>query len=180
MGSDLIARPVPGSTRTRSSLLANLPTPKLIFSERLAGCSVSLRVWQSTLSLDKRLWPTVAPRSRWVMMLPHCSSKQFKRLRPTPKSFPSGRPSAKNMMGVLMGFALGSVASTGFVGKRTLGNLCPWPNGERLAVFTPYKEFQRDIPHYGRAEASWVEFAVKTFETMPPRHHGTADRGFAR
>ena len=45
---------------------------------------------------------------------------------------------------------------------------------ERLAVLALYKEFQRDIAHYGAAEASWVEFAIKTFATMPPMHNGKA------
>ena len=45
---------------------------------------------------------------------------------------------------------------------------------ERLAVLALYKVFQRDTAHYGTGTARWVELAVKTFETMPPRHKGTA------
>ena len=56
-------------------------------------------------------------------------------------------------------------------------NTSPAPvanTSERIAVLALYKEFQRDNPRYGAAEASWVEFAIKTFETMPPRHNGKA------
>ena len=43
----------------------------------------------------------------------------------------------------------------------------------RIAVLATYKQFQRDLPRYG-TEASWVAFAIKSFESMPPRHQGTA------
>ena len=45
---------------------------------------------------------------------------------------------------------------------------------KRIAVMATYKQFQRDIPQYGKAEASWVRFVVKTFETMPPKNKGKA------
>ena len=44
----------------------------------------------------------------------------------------------------------------------------------RIGVLVPYKEFERDIPHYGEAKASWIRFAIESFEKMPPRHHGEA------
>jgi hypothetical protein len=43
----------------------------------------------------------------------------------------------------------------------------------RLAVLTPYVALQRDLPVYA-GEAGWIAQAVKSFQTMPPRHKGTA------
>lgn len=39
----------------------------------------------------------------------------------------------------------------------------------RLAVLTPFKEFQRDLPVYG-PRAGWIDFAVKSFQDMPRRY----------
>jgi hypothetical protein len=43
----------------------------------------------------------------------------------------------------------------------------------RLAVLTPYVALQRDLPVYA-GEAAWIAQAVTSFQTMPPRHQGTA------
>lgn len=43
-----------------------------------------------------------------------------------------------------------------------------------IAVLATYKQFQRDSDRYGKAEASWIGFAIKTFELMPPMHQGKA------
>lgn len=42
---------------------------------------------------------------------------------------------------------------------------------EQLAILAPFREFQRDLPVYGRP-AGWVEHAVRSFQTMPPQHGG--------
>lgn len=42
-------------------------------------------------------------------------------------------------------------------------------NSPRLAVLTPFKEFQRDLPIYG-PRAGWIDFAVRSFQDMPRRH----------
>lgn len=47
-------------------------------------------------------------------------------------------------------------------------------SSDRLAVLATYRQFQRDIPQYGEAKASWVNFAISTFQTMPPEHSGKA------
>jgi hypothetical protein len=43
----------------------------------------------------------------------------------------------------------------------------------QIAVFAPFREFQRDLPMYG-GQAAWVSHALKSFETMPPKRGGTA------
>lgn len=44
---------------------------------------------------------------------------------------------------------------------------------ETLGVLLPYRAFQRDLETYGEP-AGWITRAVKSFETMPVRHQGTA------
>lgn len=38
-----------------------------------------------------------------------------------------------------------------------------------LGVLLPYKDFQRDLPIYGR-KAGWITHAIRSFETMPALH----------
>ncbi len=45
---------------------------------------------------------------------------------------------------------------------------------KRIAVLATFKQFQRDGPRYGEAKASWVDFVIKTFESMPPKNGGEA------
>ncbi len=79
------------------------------------------------------------------------------------------------MTAVLMDFVPELVAFNGICWKAYTRQLMPVAaTSKRLAVLALYKEFQRDIPHYGGDEAGWIEFAIKTFETMPPRHNGTS------
>lgn len=40
-----------------------------------------------------------------------------------------------------------------------------------LAVLTPFRAFQRDLPIYG-ATAGWVKHAIHSFSEIPPRHGG--------
>lgn len=44
---------------------------------------------------------------------------------------------------------------------------------DRLAVLLAFREFQRDLPVYGRP-AGWIEHALHSFQTMPPQHGGEA------
>ena len=44
---------------------------------------------------------------------------------------------------------------------------------DQIAVLLPFREFQRDLPIYGRT-AGWIQDAVRSFQTMPPRHGGAA------
>ena len=44
---------------------------------------------------------------------------------------------------------------------------------QTLGVLLPYRAFDRDLPVYGEP-AGWIPHAVKSFEAMPVRHHGTA------
>jgi hypothetical protein len=43
----------------------------------------------------------------------------------------------------------------------------------RIGVLCFYKAFRRDLPRYG-AMAAWVEFALRTFQEMPPQRQGQA------
>jgi hypothetical protein len=43
----------------------------------------------------------------------------------------------------------------------------------RLGVLAPYRAFGRDLPRYERT-AGWVQHAMGTFQSMPPRRDGTA------
>ena len=42
---------------------------------------------------------------------------------------------------------------------------------QTLGVLLPYRAFQRDLRIYGEP-AGWITHAVKSFQTMPVRHHG--------
>ena len=44
---------------------------------------------------------------------------------------------------------------------------------KRIGVLLPFRALQRDLPIYGD-KAGWVRHALKTFQTMPPRHGGEA------
>lgn len=75
------------------------------------------------------------------------------------------------------GLCAGVGCFTGICWKAYTRQLMPLSKvSKRVAVLALYKEFQRDLPIYGPDEASWIEFAVKSFTTMPPRNNGAAIR----
>ena len=43
----------------------------------------------------------------------------------------------------------------------------------RIGVQCLYKSFERDLPRYG-SRAGWIEFALRTFQEMPPKRDGRA------
>ena len=47
-----------------------------------------------------------------------------------------------------------------------LARQCP-----QIGVLLPYRAMGRDLPIYGEP-AGWIKHAIKTFQTMPPRHGG--------
>lgn len=156
------------------TLLANLPKPKLIFLNDLqgapsaCGCGNPLCRWTSDYGQRRTTIPLGDDAAaRFVSAI--------QQALPNAEVIPVWTTECEEHDGSPDGLCAGVGCFNGICWKAYTRQLMPVADrSERLAVLAPYKEFQRNTPHYGSAEASWVEFAVKTFESMPPRHHGTA------
>lgn len=156
------------------SLLADLPAPKQVFLNDLqgapsaCGCGSPLCRWTSDYG-NRRTTTALGDdaAARFVMAIQKASHNS--------EVIPVWATECEEHDGSPDGLCAGVGCFKGICWKAYTRQLMPLAEmSNRLAVLALYKEFQRDVPHYGRAEASWVEFAVKTFETMPPRHDGTA------
>jgi hypothetical protein len=155
-------------------LLADLPTPKLIFLNDLqgapsaCGCGNPLCRWTSDYGKRRTTMPLGDDAAALFV-------QAIQKASPNAEVIPIWTTECEEHDGHPDGLCAGVGCFNGICWKSYTRQLMPLADrSERLAVLALYKEFQRDIPHYGSAEASWVEFAVKTFKTMPPRHDGTA------
>lgn len=155
-------------------LLAKLPTPRLIFLNDLqgapsaCGCGNPLCRWASDYGERRSTIPLRDDAAALFV-------KGIVGASPHAEVIPVWTTECEDHDGSPEGLCAGVGCFEGICWQAYTRQLMPLAAiSERLAVLTLYKEFQRDIPHYGAAEASWVEFAVRTFETMPPRHNGTS------
>ncbi len=156
------------------SLLANLPVPKLIFLNDLqgapsaCGCGNSLCRWTSDYGQRRTTVPSGDDSAALFV-------DAIQEALPQAEVVPVLTTECEEHDGSPLGLCAGVGCYKGICWKAYTRQLMPLAEkSKRLAVLALYKEFQRDIPRYGSAEASWVEFAIKTFETMPPRHNGKA------
>ena len=156
------------------TLLANLPAPKLIFLNDLqgapsaCGCGNPLCRWTSDYGKRRTTMPLGDDAAAIFV-------QAIQKASPNAEVIPVWTTECEEHDGHPDGLCAGVGCFNGICWKAYTQQLMPLADmSERLAVLALYKEFQRDIPHYGSADASWVEFAVNTFKTMPPRHDGTA------
>ncbi len=156
------------------ALIAGLPTAELIFLNDLqgapsaCGCGNDLCRWTSDYGKRRTTVPLGDDAAALFIL-------QVQKASPNSEIIPVWTTECEEHDGSPDGLCAGVGCFNGICWKAYTRQLMPVANTcKRVAVLAPYKEFQRDTPHYGSAEASWVEFAIGTFETMPPRHHGTA------
>ena len=155
------------------SLLADLPRPQLIFLNDLqgapsaCGCGNSLCRWTSDYG-DRRTTIPLGDDAATLFV------KAIETVFPESEIIPVWATECEEHDGSADGLCAGVGCFKGICWKAYTRQLMPLvATSQRIAVLATYKQFQRDIPRYG-AEASWVAFAIKTFQTMPPRHDGKA------
>ena len=156
------------------AFLANLPPPRIIFLNDLqgapsaCGCGNPLCRWTSDYG-ERRTTNPLGDDAAALFV------KAVQAASPSAEVIPVWTTECEEHDGSADGLCAGVGCFNGICWKAYTRQLMPLAVvSEHLAVLALYKEFQRDIPHYGAAEASWVEFAIKSFETMPPQHNGTA------
>lgn len=155
------------------TLLAGVPTSELIFLNDLqgapsaCGCGNTLCRWTSDYGKRRTTVPLGDDAAALFIT-------QIQKASPNSEVIPVWTTECEEHDGSPDGLCAGVGCFNGICWKAYTRQLIPVADtSERVAVLAPYKDFQRDIPRYG-AEASWIAFAIKTFETMPPRHNGTA------
>lgn len=154
------------------SLLADLPTPKLIFLNDLqgapsaCGCGNPLCRWTSDYG-DRRTTVPLGDDAAALFV------STIQKASPDSEVIPVWTTECEEHDGAPAGLCAGVGCFDGICWKAYTRQLMPLAETtKRVAVLATYKQFQRDIPHYGTADASWIGFAIATFETMPPRHNG--------
>ena len=155
-------------------LLANVPPCKVVFLNDLqgapsaCGCGHPLCRWTSDYG-----------RRRTTVPLEDDAAAQFVReIRsqlPDTEVIPVWTTECEEHDGTPEGLCGGVNCYQGICWRAYTRQLMPVAETcERIAVLTLYKEFQRDLPQYGAEPGSWVEVALGSFQTMPPRHAGKA------
>ena len=156
------------------ALLSDLPTPQLIFLNDLqgapsaCGCGNPLCRWTSDYGKRRTTIPLGDDAAALFI-------NAIQQGAPNSEVIPVWTTECEQHDGHPDGLCAGVGCFDGICWQAYTRQLMPVANAsERIAVLATYKQFQRDGAHYGAAEAGWIAFAIKSFETMPPRHHGTA------
>jgi hypothetical protein len=156
------------------TLLADLPKPKLILLNDLqgapsaCGCGNPLCRWTSDYGKRRTTIPLGDDAAAlFIKAVQKASTKS--------EVIPVWTTECEEHDGKPDGLCAGVGCFNGICWKAYTRQLMPVAEtSERIGVLATYKQFQRNIAHYGDAEARWVAFAIKTFQTMPPRHSGKA------
>lgn len=156
------------------ALIASLPAAELIFLNDLqgapsaCGCGNPLCRWTSDYGKRRTTVPLGDDAAALFIL-------QIQKASPNSEIIPVWTTECEEHDGRPNGLCAGVGCFNGICWNAYTRQLMPVAEtSKRIAVLAPYKAFQRDIPRYGAEEASWVGFAIKTFETMPPRHGGSA------
>ena len=154
-------------------LIEGLPTAKLIFLNDLqgapsaCGCGNPLCRWTSDYG-ERRTTVPLGDDAAALFVA------QIQKAAPDAEVVPVWTTECEEHDGSSDGLCAGVGCFKGICWKAYTRQLMPVAStSERIGVLGLYKEFQRDHPHYG-TEASWIQFAIKSFETMPPRNGGRA------
>lgn len=156
------------------SLLADLPKPKLVFLNDLqgapsaCGCGNPLCRWTSDYGKRRTTIPLGDDAAALFV-------EAIQTATPDAEVVPVWTTECEEHDGSADGLCAGVGCFNGICWKAYTRQLMPVVvTSKRLAVLALYKEFQRDTPQYGRSEAGWTAFTIKTFQTMPPRNNGTS------
>ena len=155
-------------------LLSDLPEPKLILLNDLqgapsaCGCGNPLCRWTSDYGKRRTTVPLGDDAAALFV-------EAIQKVSPNSEVIPVWTTECEERDGHPDGLCAGVGCFSGICWKAYTRQLMPVAEtSTRLAVLATYKQFQRDIPRYGKAEASWVKFALETFKTIPPKHGGKA------
>ena len=153
-------------------LIADLPKPDLIFLNDLqgapsaCGCGNPLCRWTSDYGKRRTTIPLGDDAAALFI-------NAVQKASPQSEVVPVWTTECEEHDGSPDGLCAGVGCFNGICWKAYTRQLMPVAaTSKRIGVMATYKQFQRAIAHYGDAEASWVAFAIKTFQTMPPRHGG--------
>jgi hypothetical protein len=154
-------------------LLAGMPQPKGVFLNDLqgapsaCGCGNPLCRWTTDYGPIRTATPLGADASaRFVAAV--------EKLAPKADVIPVWVTECEEHDGAKDGLCAGVGCFKGICWKAYTAQLRPVAeHSSRLGVLVPFRAFQRDLPLYG-AKGGWIGHAVKTFQTMPPRHKGKA------
>ncbi len=154
------------------TLLADLPTPKLIFLNDLqgapsaCGCGNPLCRWTSDYGQRRTTVPLGDDAAALFI-------NAIQKASPESEIIPVWTTECEEHDGLPDGLCAGVGCFDGICWKAYTRQLMPVSaTSKRIGVMVTYQQFERDLAQYGEAEASWVGFAIKTFQTMPPRHGG--------
>lgn len=153
-------------------LLADLPQAKFVFLNDLqgapsaCGCGNALCRWTSDYGEQRTTIPLGDDAA--ALFVSHISKAV-----PNSDVVPVWATECEEHDGEPDGLCAGVGCFKGICWKAYTRQLMPLANTvEHIAVLTPYKLFEREDSRYGLDQASWVEFAVKTFEKVPPQNGG--------
>lgn len=156
------------------ALLTDLPNAKLIFLNDLqgapsaCGCGNSLCRWTSDYGERRTTTPLNDDAAALFITA-------IQKAAPSSEVVPVWTTECEQHDGHPDGLCAGVGCFDGICWKAYMRQLMPVAaTARRVAVLATYKQFQRDVASYGEAKASWVSFAIKTFQKMPPQHNGTA------
>lgn len=169
----LAREPYRAQLRRVKKLLAEKPTPAGIFLNDLqgapsaCGCGNPLCRWTS--DYGKRRTTTPLGDDAATLFV-----NAVKQGLPDSTVIPVWTTECEQHDGEEDGLCAGVGCFDGICWKAYTRQLMPLQQAcERIAVLTPFREFQRDLPRYG-TKAGWVRQAIDSFATMPPRHGGQA------
>lgn len=157
-----------------AALLTNLPPAKVIFLNDLqgapsaCGCGNPLCRWTSDYGKKRTTVPLADDAAALFVAA-------VEKVSPESEVIPVWTTECEQHDGHQDGLCAGVGCFDGICWKAYTRQLMPVAaTSERIAVLATYKQFQRDLARYGAAKASWVDVAIKTFDTMPSKHGGKA------
>lgn len=150
-------------------VLANMPPPAGVFLNDLqgapsaCGCGNPLCRWTSDYG-DHRTTTPLADDAAALFV------SEVSKLVPHAPVVPVWTTECEKHDGAADGLCAGVGCFQGICWKAFVRQLAPIEKTcKQVAVFAPYRLFQRDLPIYG-GEAAWIRHAIESFSRMPPRH----------
>ncbi len=154
-------------------LLRGKPTAKGIFLNDLqgapsaCGCGNAFCRWTGDYGAIKTATPLPAnAAARFVAAVGQ--------LAPESEIIPVWVTECEEHDGAPDGMCAGVGCFQGICWKAYTRQLTPLAEQSRqIGVLLPFRALHRDLPRYG-GTAGWIRHAVRTFQTMPPRHGGNS------
>lgn len=134
------------------------------------GCGNSLCRWTADYGPTRTATPLGADAAAQFIAA-------VKRLAPDSQVIPVWTTECEEHDGAPDGLCAGVGCFRGTCWKAYTEQLMPVAaEVDQIAVLLLYREFQRDLPIYGK-EAGWIEHALQSFQEMPPRRGGKSIAG---